>query len=82
MLTEASRCLTEGVARDAADLDLGLILGMGFSSTVGGILRWADAVGMKQVLEKLKRYTPLGKRFEPTDQIQEMAAKGLAYYFR
>jgi 3-hydroxyacyl-CoA dehydrogenase / enoyl-CoA hydratase / 3-hydroxybutyryl-CoA epimerase / enoyl-CoA isomerase len=82
MLIEASRCLTEGIARDAADLDLGLILGMGLSSTVGGILRWADAVGMKRVLEKLKQYMPLGQRFEPTEQLRDMAAKGQRFYFR
>ena len=39
MLTEASRCLEEGIVRDAGDVDMGLILGIGFPPFRGGILR-------------------------------------------
>ena len=82
MLIEASRCLSEAVVRDAADLDLALILGSGFSSTIGGILRWADAVGMETILRTLKKYTQLGRRFEATEQMHELATRRLGFYFR
>jgi 3-hydroxyacyl-CoA dehydrogenase / enoyl-CoA hydratase / 3-hydroxybutyryl-CoA epimerase / enoyl-CoA isomerase len=80
MLTEASRCLMEGIVRDAGDVDMGLILGIGFPPFRGGILRWADILGLPKVLEKLQKYETLGKRFEPTQQIKELAAKGRSFF--
>ena len=48
MLTEASRVLTEGIVREPADVDMGLILGIGFPAFRGGLLRWADTEGLRQ----------------------------------
>jgi len=76
MLVEASRVLTEGIVRDPADVDMGLILGIGFPPFRGGLLRWADSLGMDKVLEKLKRYESLGARFHPTEQMRQLAAAG------
>ena len=45
MLLEATRVLEEGIVREPADVDMGLILGIGFPPFRGGILRWADARG-------------------------------------
>src|SRR5581483_7655091 len=42
MLVEASRALAEGIVREPADVDMGLILGIGFPPFRGGLLRWAD----------------------------------------
>jgi 3-hydroxyacyl-CoA dehydrogenase/enoyl-CoA hydratase/3-hydroxybutyryl-CoA epimerase/enoyl-CoA isomerase len=80
MLTEASRVLTENIVREPADVDMGLILGIGFPPQRGGLLRWADTLGMKQVLEKLKRYESLGPRFHPTEQMQKLASAGKGFY--
>src|SRR5262249_59777785 len=55
MLTEASRVLAEGIVREPGDVDMGLILGIGFPTFRGGILRWADEMGLAQVLERLKK---------------------------
>jgi len=81
MLTEASRCLSEGIVRDPSDVDMGLILGIGFPAWRGGILRWADEMGMAKVLEKLKQYERLGERFEPTEQMRRLAAEARSFYF-
>jgi 3-hydroxyacyl-CoA dehydrogenase/enoyl-CoA hydratase/3-hydroxybutyryl-CoA epimerase/3-hydroxyacyl-CoA dehydrogenase/enoyl-CoA hydratase/3-hydroxybutyryl-CoA epimerase/enoyl-CoA isomerase len=80
MLTEASRILVEGVVREPADVDMGLILGIGFPAFRGGLLRWADALGLKQVVEKLQRYEPLGPRFRPTEQLRQLARDGKTFY--
>ncbi len=45
MLTEAVRVLEEGIVREPSDVDMGLILGIGFPPFRGGILRWCDALG-------------------------------------
>ena len=80
MLTEASRVLSEGIVREPGDVDMGLILGIGFPPFRGGILRWADAVGLPNVLEKLKKYEHLGPRFQPTEQMRKLAAEGKGFY--
>jgi 3-hydroxyacyl-CoA dehydrogenase/enoyl-CoA hydratase/3-hydroxybutyryl-CoA epimerase/3-hydroxyacyl-CoA dehydrogenase/enoyl-CoA hydratase/3-hydroxybutyryl-CoA epimerase/enoyl-CoA isomerase len=80
MLTEASRVLDEGIVREAGDVDMGLILGIGFPPHRGGILRWADTVGLNQIVEKLERYTQLGRRFEPTEAMRRLARSGKGFY--
>jgi 3-hydroxyacyl-CoA dehydrogenase/enoyl-CoA hydratase/3-hydroxybutyryl-CoA epimerase/3-hydroxyacyl-CoA dehydrogenase/enoyl-CoA hydratase/3-hydroxybutyryl-CoA epimerase/enoyl-CoA isomerase len=80
MVVEASRCLTEGIVRDPGDVDMGLILGIGFPPFRGGILRWADTLGLPRVLEMLRKYEPLGKRFEPTEQMKQLAAQGKGFF--
>jgi 3-hydroxyacyl-CoA dehydrogenase/enoyl-CoA hydratase/3-hydroxybutyryl-CoA epimerase/3-hydroxyacyl-CoA dehydrogenase/enoyl-CoA hydratase/3-hydroxybutyryl-CoA epimerase/enoyl-CoA isomerase len=80
MLTEASRVLTEGIVREPGDVDMGLILGIGFPAFRGGLLRWADTLGLDIVLEKLQRYESLGPRFHPTEQMRRLAAEDKGFY--
>lgn len=80
MLTEASRILEEGIVREPGDVDMGLILGIGFPAHKGGILRWADNTGLANVLEKLKTYEKLGTRFTPTPLMKKLAAEGKGFY--
>jgi 3-hydroxyacyl-CoA dehydrogenase/enoyl-CoA hydratase/3-hydroxybutyryl-CoA epimerase/3-hydroxyacyl-CoA dehydrogenase/enoyl-CoA hydratase/3-hydroxybutyryl-CoA epimerase/enoyl-CoA isomerase len=80
MLTEASRILSEGVVRQPGDVDMGLILGIGFPTFRGGLLRWADNEGLANVVKKLEKYVPLGRRFEPTEQMRRLAAAGKGFY--
>jgi len=80
MLMEASRVLEEGIVREPSDVDMGLILGIGFPAFHGGILRWADTLGLEKVLDKLKRYENLGPRFHATEQIRQLAKSGRGFY--
>jgi 3-hydroxyacyl-CoA dehydrogenase / enoyl-CoA hydratase / 3-hydroxybutyryl-CoA epimerase / enoyl-CoA isomerase len=80
MLVEASRALMEGIVRDPGDVDMGLILGIGFPPFRGGILRWADTLGLDKVLEKLKPYEALGLRFQPTEQMRQLAKAKKGFY--
>jgi 3-hydroxyacyl-CoA dehydrogenase/enoyl-CoA hydratase/3-hydroxybutyryl-CoA epimerase/3-hydroxyacyl-CoA dehydrogenase/enoyl-CoA hydratase/3-hydroxybutyryl-CoA epimerase/enoyl-CoA isomerase len=82
MLTEASRVLAEGIVREPGDVDLGLILGIGFPAFRGGLLRWADDQGLPRVLEALQKYEPLGPRFRPTELMRRLAAEGKGFYPR
>jgi len=66
MINEASRCLDEGVVATASDVDLGMIMGTGFPPFRGGLLRYADSLGARQVVERLRFYQErFGARFEP-----------------
>jgi 3-hydroxyacyl-CoA dehydrogenase/enoyl-CoA hydratase/3-hydroxybutyryl-CoA epimerase/3-hydroxyacyl-CoA dehydrogenase/enoyl-CoA hydratase/3-hydroxybutyryl-CoA epimerase/enoyl-CoA isomerase len=82
MLLETTRALEEGIVREPGDADMGLILGIGFPPFRGGILRWCDSEGASAILERLARYTHLGKRFEPTETLKRHAATGELFYPR
>lgn len=73
MVGEASRVVMEGVVRDEADVDMGLILGIGFPTFRGGLLRWAADVGWKEIASRMERLSPLGARFAPTEWIRARA---------
>jgi hypothetical protein len=62
-------------------MDLAMIYGTGFPPYRGGILRYADKWGLKNVLEKLLEYeAQFGPRFKPADLLKEMAASGKTFY--
>ena len=81
-ILEATRALSENIVSKPQDVDLGLILGLGFPPFKGGLLFWADQVGAEQIVSWLEKLAPLGKRFEPTPMLLEMAAKGSKFYSR
>lgn len=80
MIIETARCLEEGIVETPNEADMGLILGIGFPPHHGGALKYADTLGMQTVLDKCARYEHLGKLYEPTDRMKEMAANGETYY--
>lgn len=80
MLFEASRALEDGIAREAADVDMGLILGIGFPPFRGGILRWCDSEGAANIVKRAEPFASLGKRFEPTATIKKQAADGSKFF--
>jgi 3-hydroxyacyl-CoA dehydrogenase/enoyl-CoA hydratase/3-hydroxybutyryl-CoA epimerase/3-hydroxyacyl-CoA dehydrogenase/enoyl-CoA hydratase/3-hydroxybutyryl-CoA epimerase/enoyl-CoA isomerase len=80
MLLEATCVLEDGLVRDARDVDLALIYGIGFPPFKGGLFFWADQLGAEKILDKLKPYAPLGKRFEPTKLLTKVAKSGGRFY--
>ncbi len=74
--------LEEGIVREPSDVDLGLILGIGFPPFRGGLLRWADGEGAARILDRLERYRGLGERFEPTETLLRQARAGETFYPR
>jgi 3-hydroxyacyl-CoA dehydrogenase/enoyl-CoA hydratase/3-hydroxybutyryl-CoA epimerase/3-hydroxyacyl-CoA dehydrogenase/enoyl-CoA hydratase/3-hydroxybutyryl-CoA epimerase/enoyl-CoA isomerase len=80
MLVEATRVLEDGIVGDVRDVDLGLILGIGFPPFKGGLFFWADTIGTAQIIEKLKQYASLGRRFEPTAMLKKLAASNAKFY--
>ncbi len=80
MLVEATRVLEDKIVSDVRDVDLGLIMGIGFPPFRGGLFFWADQVGVVKIVEKLKQYAPLGKRFEITAMLSEVAQRNGRFY--
>ena len=81
MVSEAARCIAEGVVASAGDLDLAMIMGTGFPPFRGGLLRYADEVGPGRVVESLSRWADrLGSRFAPSEALVEKARSGRGFY--
>ena len=74
MLNEASRCLEEGVIKNANYLDMALILGTGFPPFRGGLMRYAQNRGINDIVVTLHRLADAhGSRFEPCELLTRMA---------
>ena len=80
MLVEASRVMMEEIVRTPADADMGLIMGIGFPVWRGGLLRWADSLGIASVLDKLSKYESLGLRYHPTELLKQLAGDNKGFY--
>jgi 3-hydroxyacyl-CoA dehydrogenase/enoyl-CoA hydratase/carnithine racemase len=80
-INEAALMIEEGICDRPQDMDLAMIYGTGFPPYRGGILRYADKWGLKNVYQKLialeKEYGP---RFKPANLIKEMAESGKTFY--
>jgi 3-hydroxyacyl-CoA dehydrogenase/enoyl-CoA hydratase/carnithine racemase len=80
-INEAALMIEEGICDRPQDMDLALIYGLGYPPYRGGVLRYADKWGLKNVYQKLvdleKQYGP---RFKPADLIKEMAESGKTFY--
>jgi len=80
MIVEAARCLEEGIAESAGEVDMSLVLGLGFPRYAGGPLKYADWLGMEHVVERCDKYTALGRIYEPTDGMRAAAAARTRFY--
>jgi 3-hydroxyacyl-CoA dehydrogenase/enoyl-CoA hydratase/3-hydroxybutyryl-CoA epimerase/enoyl-CoA isomerase len=77
---EAVRCLEENIADCATDVDMALVFGVGFPVFKGGALRYIDNMGLAAFCEKAKVYAELGAIYQPTANMQQMAATGDTFY--
>jgi 3-hydroxyacyl-CoA dehydrogenase/enoyl-CoA hydratase/3-hydroxybutyryl-CoA epimerase len=81
MIAEAVRCLEEGVVSRPEEVDLAMIMGIGWPPFLGGLLRHADETGLAAVVEKLERLADRhGARMTPPPRLAEMARRGESFY--
>lgn len=72
MVNEAFYVMEEGIAQRAADLDVAVVLGMGFPDFRGGVLTYARDLGLGNVLADLdKLAAECGARFAPCRLLRE-----------
>lgn len=80
MVNEAARALADGIAGSPDDGDLALVLGIGWPPFRGGLMRWADEVGVGAVVDRLDEWAEaLGPRFAPAEALRERARWGGFY---
>jgi 3-hydroxyacyl-CoA dehydrogenase/enoyl-CoA hydratase/3-hydroxybutyryl-CoA epimerase len=81
MINEAARILDEGVARSAADVDLAMIMGTGFPPFRGGLLRFADSLHPRALLETARALVQQhGDRFVPAPLLVSLADRDRTFY--
>jgi len=81
MINEAARILADGIVRSASALDLAMIMGTGFPPFRGGLLRFADTMHPRGVLDRtLELHDKHGARFAPAPLLQELARDNMTFY--
>lgn len=81
MVNEAARCLEEEVVDNARYLDIAMVMGTGFPAFRGGLLRYADAEGLENIVARLQRLEEkFGTRFKPNKTLVEMAENNQTFY--
>lgn len=82
MIIEAALCLEEGMAETAAEIDMSLILGVGFPRHHGGALKYADLVGLGRIVDQCAYYAALAPCYAATPRMTEMARQGSSFHAR
>jgi 3-hydroxyacyl-CoA dehydrogenase / enoyl-CoA hydratase / 3-hydroxybutyryl-CoA epimerase len=83
MVDEAARCLDEKIVRRAREIDLALVMGLGFPPFRGGLLRFADAIGIPKVIEQLEEiYKRKSVKREVSPFLLKLAQDNRGFYTR
>lgn len=84
MCLEAVRCLEDGIAASATDVDLSLIYGIGFPPFRGGALHYVDDFGIDKFVARADELAaaagPQRAMYLPTEKLREMAASGNTFF--
>ena len=76
-INEGAKILHEGKALRAGDIDVMWNNGFAFPRTRGGLMYYADEIGLKQVLGRIEAYHQVhGALWEPATLLVELAADG------
>ncbi|HEX4824664.1 MAG TPA: 3-hydroxyacyl-CoA dehydrogenase NAD-binding domain-containing protein [Candidatus Polarisedimenticolaceae bacterium] len=81
MVNEAAVCLEDGVVREPRDVDIGMVFGTGFPPFRGGLLRYADSIGLAVLVDRLARLADSqGERFRPAPLLRDMVREERRFY--
>jgi 3-hydroxyacyl-CoA dehydrogenase len=80
LINVGAMVLEEGIAYRASDIDIVWTSGYGFPRHKGGPMFYADALGLKHVLERVRHYhAKLGHYWKPATLLVELAESGAAF---
>ena len=82
MINEASLALIEERIVDTPEeVDLAMIMGTGFPPFRGGLLRFADSIGSRKIVDSLEVFaTQFGERLRPSTPLRNMAKTNRLFY--
>ncbi len=73
MIAEAARCLEEGVVTRPGEVDLAMVMGIGWPPFTGGLLRWADHLRPAAVVEALETLAVQRPALSPPPALRRVA---------
>ncbi|MEX3016775.1 FAD-dependent oxidoreductase [Gymnodinialimonas hymeniacidonis] len=79
MINEAADVLAEGIAQSAADIDLVTVFGYGFPRWRGGLMHYADTLGVPHIVERitaLQAEDPVAWKLSPV--LADCAERGIS----
>ncbi len=77
---EACKILEEGKALRASDIDVMWLHGFGFPRYRGGLMFWADGIGVKEVYRQIQEWQQrYGDRWKPAALLRELADSGTSF---
>jgi 3-hydroxyacyl-CoA dehydrogenase/enoyl-CoA hydratase/3-hydroxybutyryl-CoA epimerase len=83
MINEATKCLEENVVKNHRYLDMAMIMGTGFPAFRGGLLRYADEIGIGVLVARLFEFSKnYGERFKPSDLLLKMNKENNNFYYK
>ena len=81
MINEAALVLDEKIVASAAELDLAMIMGTGFPPFRGGLLRYADSLGVQYIVARLNDLeTRVGPRFVASAPLRRLVERDMNFY--
>ncbi len=81
MVNETAVALEDRVVREPREVDIAMVMGTGFPPFRGGLLRYADAIGIPIVVDRLSRLADAhGDRFRPAGLLGEMVRGQRRFY--
>lgn len=81
MVNECSRALIEDkIVETPNEVDLAMITGTGFPPFRGGLLKYADKVGINYIVDQLEMYGAKHARLKPAGPLMQMAKSGQKFY--
>lgn len=81
MADEGAYCLEDKIVSKPREVDLGIVLGIGFPAFRGGVLKYADSIGLPKLLQKLESFyaTTSGNR-QVSPLLKKYIAMGRSFY--
>ena len=80
VVLEATRIIEEEVVNDFRDIELAFIHGLSFPQHRGGLLFWADEIGLDRIMETLQQLNDSDPRMQPTDLLSVMRQEDRKFY--
>jgi 3-hydroxyacyl-CoA dehydrogenase len=79
-VNEACKILEEGIAYRASDIDVMWLHGFGFPRYRGGLMFWADGIGVRDVYNQIAAWhQQYGERWAPSALLRHLAETGTAF---
>ncbi|MDA0662832.1 MAG: 3-hydroxyacyl-CoA dehydrogenase NAD-binding domain-containing protein [Proteobacteria bacterium] len=79
-VNEAAKIIEESIAYRASDVDVMWVNGFGFPRYKGGLMYWADGIGVKNIHDTMLQWQDrYGDRWKPAKLISGLAAAGKGF---